>query len=424
MVLGRGDDPPVARLYYGQSCLETLRLLPERSVHCVATSPPYWGLRDYKTEGQGWPEVTFVPMAGLPTMIIPAQVVSLGLEPDMWAFVGHLVEVLREVRRALRDDGVLWLNLGDSYSTGSSELSQKNLLGIPWRVAFALQADGWYLRSDVIWAKSACMPESVTDRPTRSHEYVFLLTKKERYFYDHHAIKEPLAGGSLLRLNQRTFDTQTGGAKDFAVTGQNASRSSRKALDNLKDALENGSAGRNKRTVWNVNPKGYAGAHFATWPEELVRPMILAGTSAHGACGTCGAPWERLVETCGSIPDLSQRTTSHYNTKEKYGFGGGNTGFDVLAAKMRQGQAGVRDVGWQPTCKCPQDTPLTRCTVLDPFSGSATTGAVAMQHGQDYIGLDLQDGYLPLAQARLEGRAAPNVGGEDAEAPIMDLFGC
>ncbi len=265
--------------------LDGLRSLPDGCVQTCVTSPPYWGLRDYGTPGQ------------------------MGLEATPEEYVERMVGVFREVRRVLRDDGTLFLNLGDSYSTiGGSNASAdrqintgqraqvdagavpdrcrsgvagykpKDLLGMPWRVAFALQADGWWLRSDIIWAKPNPMPESVTDRPTRSHEYIFLLTKAERYFYDAEAIKEPLSSASILRLNQSSYDSQTGGPKDYA-NGTNGSRSAGRALVNLKgramppqvgDSPEQYAAltGRNKRSVWTVPSHRFPDAHFACVDEE------------------------------------------------------------------------------------------------------------------------------------------------------------
>ena len=238
-------------LYQGD-CIKVLKELPEKSVQCVITSPPYWGLRDYQIEGQ------------------------MGLEATLEEYVAKMIDVFREVRRVLRDDGVVFLNVGDSYlsqqgkgfpGTGQVKLPEdsrnikmkrpaglkpKDLCGIPWRLALALQAEGWYLRSDIIWAKPNPMPESVTDRPTKSHEYVFLLTKKPRYFYDANAVRE--------------------------------------------NSHEHSTTGRNKRTVWIIPTESFPGAHFATFPTALVIPCILAGTSEKGCCPGCGAPWKRVVE--------------------------------------------------------------------------------------------------------------------------------
>ncbi len=257
-----------ARLYCGDA-LEVLQTLPSESVQCCVTSPPYWGLRDYGTEGQ------------------------LGLERQPSDYIRRLVAVFAEVHRALANDGTLWLNLGDSYSNSRcgeqgkngqmanrsvasqrcrvrgetravSGLPGKNLVGIPWLVAFALQADGWYLRSDIIWAKPNPMPESVQDRPTRSHEYLFLFSKSERYYYDAAAIAEPIAGATAL-------DTRTN------ANGKRLDRGYPGAPSNGGTRLGAG-ATRNARTIWTIPTTPYPEAHFATFPEELARRCILAGS--------------------------------------------------------------------------------------------------------------------------------------------------
>ena len=246
---------------------EVLKTLDEESVQCVVTSPPYWGLRDYGVDDQ------------------------LGLEATPEEFVENLVEVFKEVKRVLRKDGTVWLNLGDSYASGKSRysskpqtiakgkshdepmdgkkpdlyyhpvLKDKDLIGIPWRVALALQADGWYLRSDIIWNKPNPMPESVTDRPTKSHEYIFLLTKSAKYYYDHEAIKEKgeyPAGTKAAK----------GSAKRYSTDLVNSRPPEYKVYDGT----------RNKRSVWKITTKPYKEAHFATFPEELPETCIKAGT--------------------------------------------------------------------------------------------------------------------------------------------------
>lgn len=251
-------------------CRESMRALEAGSVQTCVTSPPYFGLRDYGHDGQ------------------------IGLEQTPDAFVAAMVEVFREVRRVLADDGTLWLNLGDSYASawacnrrnvigsGSLEngkrearpnrltdgLKEKDLIGIPWRVALALQADGWYLRQDIIWYKPNPMPESVRDRCTKAHEYIFMFSKKPKYFFDCEAIKEPVAPSSAARLAQPTLAQQVGSAR---VPG--------KTNGNMK-AVGNGET-RNRRSVWTVTTKPYKGAHFATFPPDLIEPCVLAG-SRHG----------------------------------------------------------------------------------------------------------------------------------------------
>lgn len=418
----QGDNPASASLLYGIDVIEGLKRLPDQSVHTVCTSPPYWSLRDYGVEGQ------------------------IGLEKTPEAYVERMVEVFREIRRVLRNDGTVWLNLGDSYcpdhgqkrhttnegkenwgiqantvgsrardSRGpSGHLKPKDLVGIPWKVAFALQEDGWYLRSDVIWAKSSCMPEAVKDRPTKAHEYVFLLTKSPYYFYDQEAIREGLTMKPQRRLKQRDSE------RDRAM------RPDKKYLYELSDEpIQQGNpGGRNKRTVWNVNPRPYKGAHFATWPPELVEPMILAGTSECGACPACGAPWERVV-TKGE-PDEEHKKLCG---ADKSGGYQGQAIKDYEGTKAenpsdvkRRILEGLRKktYRWEPSCECGSH-PTARCVVLDPFSGSATTGMVALRLGRDYIGIDINAEYLPLARARLIDRPAPETV-EDTEDSVLDLF--
>jgi DNA modification methylase len=227
---------PTARVLIGD-VRQRLAELPDCSVQTCVTSPPYWGLRDYGHDGQ------------------------IGLEQTPDEYVAELVEVFREVRRVLADDGTLWLNLGDSYGPG------KQLQGTPWRVALALQADGWCLRQDIIWAKPNPMPESVTDRCTKAHEYVFLLTKSDRYLYDAAAIAEPaIHAGHVVKAS----DPQT--AKNAAKGKYGATAVGFTQHDTVVGDT------RNRRSVWSVASKPYAGAHFAVMPEALAEPCILAGS--------------------------------------------------------------------------------------------------------------------------------------------------
>lgn len=213
--------------------------LADNSVQCVVTSPPYWGLRNYGVQGQ------------------------LGQEPKLEAYVTNLVHVFREVHRILRNDGTLWLNLGDCFL-------RKNLLGIPWRVAFALQEDGWFLRSDIIWSKPNCMSESVKDRPTCSHEYLFLLTKSPRYFYDAEAIAEPAVSTDVRKFVDASSDKQRGHSRRHAgFNGRYAERLRTQGLPTT----------RNKRSVWSVAVRPSPDPdHFATFPPNLITPCILAGS--------------------------------------------------------------------------------------------------------------------------------------------------
>jgi len=367
-------------------CLARLAEIPDESVHCVVTSPPYFGLRDYGFDGQ------------------------IGLEETTDEYVSKLVEVFREVRRVLRADGVLWLNLGDSYASnwpcnrrnvvgaGSLEngkrearpprmgrgLKEKDLIGIPWRVAFALQADGWYLRSDIIWAKPSPMPESVTDRCTKAHEHIFMLTKSARYFYDAEAVKEPAAKGAA-------------GSK--FNTGKTASHQMGRSSD--KEREENGT--RNRRDVWTIATKPYRGAHFAVFPPDIPEICIKAGTSERGCCPVCGAPWVRVVERT----PIKRYRPNPLTERDLVKTAGGSQVVpnDVAGCKSET-------VGFRPSCDCGGGNPVP-CTVLDPFAGSGTTGAVAKSLGRDYILIEANPDYIELIEARLAAAERPPATLED-----------
>lgn len=388
-------------------CIESMRTLPDASVHCCVTSPPYWGLRDYGHDGQ------------------------IGLESTPEAYVARMVEVFREVRRVLRDDGTLWLNLGDSYAaqrsgtampaetlaggcggqvvdgrgsrgrgdveldavagrarraTGSGPkhrdaaaigLKHKDLVGIPWRVAFALQADGWWLRQDIIWHKPNPMPESVRDRCTKAHEYVFLLTKSERYYYDAEAVSE---AATLRDPGNVGHKYQNG-----AIYGE-PDRNAQSGLASIGPR-----ATRNRRSVWTVTTKPYSGAHFAVMPADLVEPCIKAGTSEHGCCTVCGTPWERLTER-----KRLKRDRPNAYTKRQGEEGTGNSCANDVAG------VSVKTIGWQQSCDCDCPNPeVAPCIVLDPFAGSGTTLAVAAELGRNGIGCELNPEYIELANQRI-----------------------
>ena len=393
--------------------------LADESVHCVVCSPPYWGLRDYGIGDQ------------------------LGLEPTPEQYVANMAAVFREVRRVLRADGTVWLNMGDSYARNPGRgvkfegpsniipqmnidklsgpevpngLKEKDLCGIPWRVAFALQADGWWLRSDIIWSKPNPMPESVTDRPTKAHEYLFLLTKSARYYYDADAVREEALVGDHPRNNNREWHD----------------RGSMKRAHGADELGKN--SGRNRRTVWHIATAPYSGAHFATYPPALVEPCIKAGTSERGVCPECGAPWERVVEKNRmSRPELP-KDDPRYRPGRYIG--------KLTPIKGEMGDAGYTEtttLGWRPTCEhYPQVEdwceypdqkkmsdeeyalvcdPIRQwrdelvelwepyesvpCIVFDPFAGSGTTLQVARALSRNGIGLDLSLEYLHLARQRL-----------------------
>jgi len=343
--------------------IEGLRKLPDKSVHTVVTSPPYWALRDYGIDGQ------------------------LGLESTVDEYLRKMVEAFREVKRVLRDDGTLWLNLGDKYSTSNPvgrgdtelmypknsarlrrgsfrrdkedvipnrffryDLPEKNLMLIPARVAIALQNDGWIIRSEIIWHKPNAMPESVTDRPTKVHEQVFLFSKNPRYFYDAEAVKQEQTGNSHPRGN--------GGNPKSADP-----KSKIRANSSFQDALSKSFKlpnGRNLRTVWTIATQSRADAHFATFPDELARRCILAGTSENGCCPHCGAQWERIVQAEGG-------TIGH---------------------------------GWKPSCSCEGNIPIP-CTVLDPFGGSGTVADISREQNRSSILIEINPDYIDLQKQRL-----------------------
>lgn len=451
-----------ATVYQGHA-LDVLSEMESQSAHMAATSPPFYGLRDYGIKGVEWPAVSYAPMAGLAEIDIagcaegcvhvwgevqpehhPGQVAqtntgnpiaaregqtagsgqycqlcggwrgSLGLEPDVQMYVGHLVLIFRELRRVLRDDGTFWLNLGDSYATNpgngrggesvaggkphrsgqdkTGALPAKNLIGIPWRVALALQADGWWLRSDIIWAKGvsfcptysgSCMPESVRDRPTNSYEHVFLLTKSKRYFYDGDAVREPHADPSRGNGHAESSNSHAWKNLEKGQTWVPAKR-------------EYNPAGRNLRSVWTINPGNFPGSHFATFPPKLVEPMIRAGTSVRGVCPKCKAPWMRVTERQGGDAGESlDRPKGKVAAKAKQG--GHGTSTSTLSISGKDGGwngrgTKVTTTGWTPTCICNAGDPVP-ATVLDPFAGTATTLDVAIRLGRRGIGIELSQTY-------------------------------
>jgi len=435
--------------------------LEDESVHCVVTSPPYWGLRDYgtgswaggnencdhktrpeygragKTFKDYGAEAGYAPGSNFANHKALDQGESyketcgkcgatrtdqqLGLEKTPDEYVENMVAVFRQVRRVLRRDGTCWLNIGDSYNAGTSSdrinhttkdpndtrakqfaerssgrarmdvsgLKPKDLVGIPWRLAFALQQDGWYLRAEIVWAKPNPMPESVTDRPTKSHEQVFLLTRSPRYFYDADAVREP---------HTRLWDSTNGGsfagsdwaAKASPTTGGRQSGVATPPLPNP--------AGRNLRSVWSIATEPFAEAHFATFPQALVEPCVKAGTSERGCCSVCGAPWER--ETEREPMEIRRSGVSPYDHHSTRASG-----------KMVK-PATSETTGWKPTCACtnvgvgvgghtfsaPAPVP---CTVLDPFMGSGTVALVSRKLGRRSIGIELNQAYAELAARRL-----------------------
>ncbi|MCA1571317.1 MAG: site-specific DNA-methyltransferase [Chloroflexi bacterium] len=422
--------------------MDVLPALPAESVHCVVTSPPYWGLRDYGTaeweggdlecdhrsptmrEGrnENRPKLAGSEATNQAQLLLAHRTGcgkcgavkvdrQLGLEATPEEYVERMVAVFREVRRVLREDGTVWLNLGDSYAGNRSyqvpdskhrdvgnsrgmtvsrrrddaliprtDLSvpgpkPKDLVGIPWRVAFALQADGWWLRSAIVWAKPNPMPESVRDRPTSSYEMLFLLAKSERYYYDADAIREPDVAGHKSGNGYARVDTKNIGYRlSYGGRGQ-------------EEQWLPG-AGRNKRNVWTIATKPFPEAHFATFPEDLVTPCVLAGTSEHGCCAECRAPWAQEVELGGS----TRKNGDGPATDSRFFPSGG-------AYHGRLGERERRSVGWAQSCSC---TAATKpCTVLDPFAGAGTVGVVCSKLGRDFVGIELSPEYAAMARRRI-----------------------
>tara|TARA_R100001015_G_C4629844_1_gene191000 strand:- start:1273 stop:2295 length:1023 start_codon:yes stop_codon:yes gene_type:complete len=323
------------------NCLDKLKELPEQSINTCITSPPYFGLRNYQDEEE-----------------------QLGLEDTPEEFVENLVNVFREVKRVLRDDGTVWLNLGDSF------LPNKQLGCIPFRVALALQKDSWILRQDIIWHKPNPMVESVKDRCTKAHEYIFLLSKNKKYYFDHGAIKEDGvikagtkgAKGSEERQNQK---------------GVNARPPEYKIYDGK----------RNKRSVWRITTKPFKGAHFATFPPDLIEPCVLAGCPEK-VCADCEKPYKRIIQKPKPL-EVERNKRSGTNDRK---IGG-------VWDKYNRENPPI-DLGMQKQCQC--ETNETKPgTVLDPFGGAGTTGLVAQQHNRNAVLIELNEEYIALAKKRV-----------------------
>ena len=400
-------------------CREKLKELPNNFFHTVITSPPYWGLRDYGTGKWTGGDPNCSHIAGKSrndadrefgtkeTLTVQYRDVcndcgavrednQIGMEPSPEEYVRKIVRTFQEVKRVLRPDGTLWLNLGDSYSSGartsttnqsvrgdkdygvtrppvSGSIKPKDLVGIPWRVALALQEDGWYLRQDIIWHKPNPMPESVKDRCTKAHEYIFLLTKSEQYYYDSQAIMEEAQDwGTRDRVNGKYHNEGTG--------------------LNPHTGLEKSYTHRNKRSVWTVSVKPYHDAHFAVFPTSLIEPALLAGCPPK-ICSECGTPYEREMVTV-EVPDRETRDnmvgvipkrdkTSRMNSKD-------------MKPLIQE------DRGFTKNCSC-SGSQTSAGRVLDPFGGSGTTALVADRNGRDATIIELNEKYVDIAETRLGG---------------------
>jgi DNA modification methylase len=420
-------------------CRDTMRRWANEGVKaqmCV-TSPPYFGLRDYGHEGQ------------------------IGLEETPEQFITAMVEVFRCVRDVLADDGTLWLNIGDSYASyrdgkatpdttrgesigtlvpkgsarnrmastfSKSSVKHKDLIGIPWMLAFALRADGWYLRQDIIWHKPNPMPESVRDRCTKAHEYLFLLSKSDRYFFDSEALKEPATNaGKRVTLGAKSFAKGQAAGLGIAPTGN--------GLADFYDVSET----RNRRSVWTVATRPYKGAHFATFPPALIEPCILAGSMPIGAyepddlilspngegkrdndpsmiVGRAG--WSRPRRDVEAIRPMSRAEQAAYaeqlrNSPHRESMVREAGGDSTFAHYVRTDRSGARavppalfarwvDLGWLNCVSIPPALAVPhRSIVLDPFMGSGTTAQVALQHGRQYLGCELNRQYENLQSERL-----------------------
>lgn len=365
------------------------RSLPDASVNCVVTSPPYYALRDYRVDGQ------------------------IGMEQTPAKYVAKLVALFREIRRVLRDDGTMWINLGDSFANDdkwggatsgkhvnalhgdgigrtkrTTGLPPKSLMGIPWRVAFGLQDDGWILRSDIVWHKSRPMPESVSDRPTKAHEYIFLITKQPRYWYDAEAIKEPTVNGDPAqpRGSKGAVSPNSGRRGKQAEVGKRTYDGFNERWDARTEPLTL----RNRRSVWTVAPEPTLFEHYAAFPRKLVEPMIRAGCP-HQVCAACGAPWVRKVEKkFRPQADVSTERVGHR----------GKMADENHWKGFPRGTNETKTLGFVPTCGCGAET--RPGVVLDPFMGIGTVALVAREWGRDFIGCDLSPKYVEITNKRLD----------------------
>jgi DNA modification methylase len=435
--------------------------IASKSVHCVCTSPPYFGLRNYGDDRQ------------------------IGLEPTPDEFVSAIVAVSRDIWRVLRDDGSYWLNLGDSfandtkwggsgsgpttknYTSGlggcigqkakrNTGLKPKDLCMIPERVALALQADGWYLRAKPPWIKPSPMPESTCDRPNVAHESIFLLTKSPRYFFDMEAVRVPSSSATLAREqysrivqsgNKSHVPDQgdhTGLHKTYSVTHDHETPSNvggrhlrtndffTASLDTLIDHHDSYAAHLRKirdngglllsedgdpMAFW-VAAKSFSGAHFATWPERLVRTMILASTSEKGCCPECGACWIRILERSKGDTEANGRPKQTAGMESRTSTlslsGNGSAEWEKRGGKSFL-------LGWQSSCGCDPADPIP-CTVLDPFGGAQTTPMVAVSLGRRGIGMDLNREYLAMGSDRIAESLRP-VSRYDAPKPLKPMSG-
>ena len=368
--------------FYTGDCLEILPKLPEGSVQMVVTSPPYWNQRDYQTNDSR----------------------EIGKESDVGGFIEAMVKVGVGLRRVLRGDGIWWLNLGDKMGEG------KQVLGIPWRVAFALQKDRWILRSAMPWVKRNCLPTSAEDRPGGAVEYVFMFAKNPKYFFDMVAVRKNVPQEKVERIRREIAN----GVVDCKESKHAKAVGGHGATSQLEKTHADRSENRNFRDsdLWfesietphglvgcggdllglDVVTEGLTFEHFAAYPPALVEPLILAGTSAKGCCINCGSPWNRVVEKKreATRPGLGKVREGEQSEKT----GNRDPGRHVTK---------VETVGWEPTCECGCEE-VVPCTVLDPFAGAGTTSLAAQRLGRRSIGIELNPKNVEACRLRLLSR--------------------
>lgn len=412
-----GEIPDFLEVLTGDA-LEQLRRVPDKSVHCAVTSPPYFGLRSYLPKDD------------------PAKHLELGQERTVEEYVAHLVEVFREVYRVLRDDGTFWVVIGDTYTkdggrrkagkaAGSSDgfvhrgeqpeglrqevqriggkrLAQKQRLLVPWRLALALQDDGWVLRQDIVWAAPNKMPESVRDRFTQAHEYVLMLAKGGRYFFDQWAVKEPCVSSrydrkKMAEKRERIHAKHLGAQEGIDATLNAASD---KTNVGRKRAVGGEGGLRNPRSVWNIPTVPFKGKHFAVFPPRLAERCILAGTSPW-VCGSCGAPQRRVL---GEKLAVEGRGSGQLERKFRNVHGGGGEGLAHLGTGVPWNPSVQETVGFEPTCKCHDgmaSRPVVPATVLDPFAGAFTTAVVCDRLGRKALMVELNREYARMGVQRV-----------------------
>lgn len=439
---------------YQGNCLNVLKGFSEKIFNTCVTSPPYWGLRDYGIENEIWddpgncdhyfnikispsrkrnkhnvknPNSFQYKSATIKSAAFDSKETricskcnawkgSFGLEPTPELYIQHLVQIFREVKRTLRDDGTLWLNLGDTYWGGKGKvrpqdnkheiIKPKDLVGIPWMAAFALRADGWYLRQDIIWNKPNPMPESVTDRCTKSHEYIFLLTKSSKYFYDADSIKTETIGKSAIKTpdgwdtGKRSHGSFHKKGREKGIKGyKHRGKGDKKLTGNSGNYDKNGNligdGMANKRSVWTVTTKGYKEAHFATFPPELIIDCIKAGCPEE-ICEKCGQPKEKKLKK-ELVPTKKASKRCIIDKR------------DHIADPNSQGNNRQKDghipglvnkttiIGYN-TCSC--GSKFVPGIVLDPFHGSGTTGIVSRKLNRNYIAIELNGEYITIEDKR------------------------